>query len=267
MQNKEPVPVREFLTQDKLKRADIVLCRGKKSLYSRLIRWATKSNFSHAAIVFVTPSRDKGFDNTFLLESVTGGVDITDIQHYAIDEWRGYDLAIKRFEAPWFATGPEAEDIRRLVRGCMLNFVKADYDYLNVWRLAVGVVRRFVFGVRVRVGGLEPTLRRAYAKGQLAPGSFICSGFVQYGFYDAVRRLADANRLTDSELAEVVFKPTASARPDTATLLSTTPEDLAQAEQLSWKYVIIDQHVYEVTSKTEAYALIARKGIRHQAPG
>ncbi len=267
MQDKEPVPVRESLAQDKLKRADIVLCRGKKSLFSRLIRWATRSHFSHAAIVFVIPSQDKGFDNTFLMESVTGGVDITDIRHYAIDEWRGYDLAIKRFEAPWFATGPEAEDIRRLVRGCMLNFVKADFDYLNVWRIAVEVVRRFVFGVRVRFGGLEPTLRKAYAKGQLAPGSFICSGFVQYGFYDAVRRLVDADRLTDAELAAVVFNPKASARPDTPTLLSTTPEDLAQAEQLSWKYVIIDQHVYEVTSKTEAYALIARKGIRHQAPG
>ncbi len=106
-----------------------------------------------------------------------------------------------------------------------------------------------------------------YAKGQLGPGSFICSGFVQYGFYDAVRRLVDADRLTDAELAEVVFNPKASAPPDTPTLLSTTPEDLAQAEQLSGKYGIIDQHVYEVTCKTEAYALIARKGIRHQAPG
>ncbi len=267
MQEKEPVPVQDFLAQNQLRRADIVLCRGKKSLFSRLIRWATRSHFSHAAIVFVIPSQDKGFDNTFLMESVTSGVDITDIRHYAIDEWRSYDLAIKRLEAPWFATGPGAEDFRRLVRGCMLNFVKADYDYLNVWRIAVEVVRRFVFGVRVRFGGLEPTLRKAYAKGQLAPGSFICGGFVQYGFYDAVKRLVDADRLTDAELAEVVFNPKASARPDTPTLLSTTPEDLAQAEQLSWKYVIIDRYVYEVADKEEAYALIARKGIRHKAPG
>ncbi len=267
MQDKEPIPVRDFLAQDKLKHADIVLCRGKKSLFSRLIRWATKSNFSHAAIVFVIPDKDKGFENTFLIESVTSGVDITDLRHYAVDKWREYDVAIKRLEAPWFSDDPGSEDIRRLVRGSMLDFIKAEYDFLTVWRLALKVAQRLLFGVRVRLFGLEPTLRSTYARKKLAPGYFICSGFVQYAFYDAVRRLVTKGRLTPAHLREVIFHPPTSARPDTAKLLSTTPEELAQAEQLSWKYVIIDRYVYEVTDKAEAYALIARKGIRHQAAG
>ncbi len=267
MQQAEPIPVQEFLAQGKLRRADVVLCRGKRSFFSWLIRWATRSLFSHAAIVFVIPNEDLGFQNTFLIESVTSGVDITDLRHYVIDKSRDYDVAIKRLEVPWFSSDPDGKEVRRLVRGSTLDFIKAEYDFLTVWRLTIEVAQRLLFGVRVRLFGLEPTLRSIYARKKLAPGYFICSGFVQYGFYDAVRKLVKAGRLTEARLDEVVFNPRASARPDTPTLLSTTPEDLALAEQLSWKYVIIDRYVYEVTDKAEAYALIARKGIRHKAVG
>lgn len=267
MRQAEPIPVQEFLAQGKLRRADVVLCRGKRSFFSWLIRWATRSLFSHAAIIFVIPNEDLGFQNTFLIESVTSGVDVTDLQHYVIDKSRDYDVAIKRLEAPWFSSDPDGKEVRRLVRGSMLDFIKADYDFPTIGRIALRIFRQLVFGLRVRRSDLEPTLRRTYAKNRLAPGYFICSGFVQYGFYDAVRKLVKVGRLTEARLDEVVFNPRASARPDTAKLLSTTPEDLAQAKQLTWKYVIIDRYVYEVADKEEAYALIARKGIRHQAAG
>ncbi|QLH37961.1 MAG: hypothetical protein HWD60_01765 [Defluviicoccus sp.] len=60
--------ITEFLAGDHIRRGDIVLCRGKKSAFSRLIRWATRSYFSHAALVFVTPDRDQNFNNTFLID-------------------------------------------------------------------------------------------------------------------------------------------------------------------------------------------------------
>jgi hypothetical protein len=267
LQQAKPIPVEDFLKQGKLRRADVVLCRGKRSFFSWLIRWATRSRFSHAAIVFVIPNEDLGFQNTFLIESVISGVDITDLRHYVIEKSRDYDVAIKRLESPWFSSDPDGKEVRRLIRGSMLDFIKADYDFATIGRIALRVFRQLVFGLRVRVSGLERTLRRTYAKNRLAPGYFICSGFVQYGFYDAVRKLVRAGRLTGAELDEVVFNPRASARPDTAKLLSTTPEDLAGAQRLTWKYVIIDRHVYEVATQEEAYALIARKGTRHRHAG
>jgi hypothetical protein len=243
--------VEEFLAGDHVRRADIVLCRGKKSLFSRLIRWATRSYFSHAALVFVTPNRDENFNSIFLIESVTSGVDLTDLRHYVVDHVSDYDVAILRYEAPWFT-----DDHACLIRGIMLDFIKAEYDFNTVWQIAWAVVKRLAFCVQARVAGLQSTLERTYAEGRLAPGQFICSGFVQYCFYDAIDRMVRRGSLPDAYRSEVLFRPGLQVPPEHAMLLSTTPEDLASSPLLSWRYLIVRGTVHRVDSRDEAYTLL-----------
>src|ERR1043165_6361860 len=90
-----PMPIADFLAGDYLLRSDIVLCRGK-SLFSKMIRWSTRSYFSHAALIFLVPSRDDGFANTFVLEAIPSGVTVTNLRHYVIEAAKNYDIAIKR---------------------------------------------------------------------------------------------------------------------------------------------------------------------------
>lgn len=183
--SREPLmSVEQFLAGDYLQRADVVLCASKKGLFSKAIRFGTKSPFSHAAAVFVTPKRDLGFNNTFLIESGTSGVDITDLRHYLVDKVDSYQVGIKRLEQPWFQAGEEGKDLQKLVRGQMLDFIKADYDYATIWRIAKQILRQMIFGFQVLRGKTAKGLIAADA----APNRFICSGLVQYGFYAALCR-------------------------------------------------------------------------------
>ncbi len=253
MSEPQGIPVEEFLAQDRLMRADVVLCRGKK-LSSKLIRWWTRSEFSHAALVFVIPNRDQGFNNTFLIESVSGGVDITDLKHYVEEQSKKYDVAVKRLDEEWFTGGENGSALQRLVRGCMLDFIKAEYDYGTIWYIVRTLISRFLFGVQQRFRGLEKTLDTAFEREWQVPSQFICSGFVQYGFYEAVRRQIKQGELPAGRLAQVLFRKDPPAQVTDRTLLAATPEDLARAPQLAWKYVIVDQQAYEVATEAEAYA-------------
>ncbi len=83
---KFPMPVKEFLErEDVLKRSDVMLSRHKKALFSKLIMWGTKSLFSHAALVFVIPFKEEGFANTFIIESIGDGIDITNLYYYLVE--------------------------------------------------------------------------------------------------------------------------------------------------------------------------------------
>lgn len=246
-----PITAEAFLAGNYLQRADIVLCRGKRSLFSKLIRWATKSHFSHAALVFLIPSRHEGFEKTFLVEAVPSGVDLTDLSHYLIDKRAEYDVVIRRFERDWFSS-----DVQKLVRGHMLDFIKADYDFRAIWHQALAAIRRLWFGLRAGFQGLGRTVRAAHDSGRLAPTQFVCSGFVQYGFVSAIRRLAKAGMLPDAAVAEVLFNPDLTPRSDTSAILATTPEDLARSPHLAWKYVIVKGKAYAVSSAAEAAKLL-----------
>lgn len=223
-------------------------------VFSRLIRWATRSHFSHAALIFLVPKPDDGFDSVFVIESVPSGVDITNLRHYAIDYSDAYDVAIRRLEKEWFTP-----DVQRLVRGRMPNFIKAEYDFATIVAIARSVLQRLMFGLRMRLSGLEPTLRRTYARGGLAPASFICSGFVQYGFIDAIRSLVREGKLAPAALDDVLFGASLTPQSGTVQILATTPEDVAATPKLAWKYVVIGRQVHPVASAADAARLLGRR--------
>ena len=251
-----PIPVRHFLANAAhyLQRGDVVLCKGRATLFSLAIRWWTNSHFSHAALVFAVPSEDEGFERTFLIEAGTSGVDITDLKHYAIDRAAVYDVAIKRLEQPWMTI-----EVQRAVRGHMLNFIKATYDYAKVVALARSLVSNVSFGFNVPMVGIERAVRRSYRLSRVAPSQFLCSGFVQYGFMSAVRRLIARNQLPKNALDEVTFNDRLGRLADEPSILATTPEDFARSSKLAWRFVIRRGHVHRVTTYDEVDRILRRR--------
>ena len=265
-----PMPVETFLAGEYLERADVVLTRRDWDLSSWMIRWATGSPFSHAAMVFTGPQFESGYSTTFVIEAGTGGVDLTNLRDYIAD--KSAFLAIKRFRREWFDEPKQAR-----VRGLLLDKIKASYNY---W--AIGhILRNLWFGVERSVRGDKDTIQSYRDREWDAPNEFICSGLVQVGFVEAVLEYIKADELPAYSLNEVVFEPLAATRlPDkgdwgyldpetkksTAVLFrkqnfdalqSVTPETLAASEKLEWLYFIKEGMVYKVTNYDDVKKLVA----------
>lgn len=238
-----PVPVRHFLlhAHQYLQRGDVVLLKGRASIFSWAVRWWTGSEFSHAALVFSVPSTEDGFEKTFLIEASIDGVDITDLRHYARDLSLFYEIAIKRCEQPWMTV-----DVQRSIRGHMLNYIKANYDYWTVLGFIRRITARRSPGDRNSPEGMRKALWR-----RRPPNRFVCSGFVQYGFLAAISRLIQTHEVPREALHQVLFRPGLRPGASPAEILATTPEDLATSDHLTWKYVVRGGQVHEVTSYDE----------------
>ena len=95
---------------------------------------------------------------------------------------------------------------------------------------------------------------------RLKINSYSCSGFVQWSYYQGVSRiLKDSHDKT--RLQEIIFNLRLVEPVTQYDLLSTTPADLARSDKLSWKYVVKDGVVWEVSTKEEV-SLILKSGKR-----
>lgn len=263
-----PKPVAEFLAGNYLERADVVLTRRSGDIASSLIRWATNSAFSHAAMVYTGAQFDQGISGTFVIEAGTSGVDLTALRDYA--ENKSTFVAIKRFKRDWFDGLRQAR-----VRGVLLDKIKDRYDFWTIWRIA----RNIWFGVQAKVRTKEKTVEAYHKRDWEPPNEYICSGLVQIGFVQAVIEGIQRGELSPEVLRDVVFSKSAASRlpapgdwkylgseaKNTATgfqdvlndeLYAITPEDLAQTEKLEWLYLIKDGSVHKVTSYAEVMKLV-----------
>jgi hypothetical protein len=246
---KFPMRVGEFLdhAEELLQPGDIVLSRTR-TFSSWLIRLATGSPFSHAALVFLLPRRDEQLNSAFLLESVSSGVGLANFKSYVTGRSRS-QIAIRRLNRPW-----ADESFRKQVGGIMLDCVHAGYDFSLVLRLGLSAL----FGTRLGLSrlsrGSSGSMRRAVEKTKRQkhdwiPPQFICAGFVQYGFVEAQRR-------RDGAAEDVIFRKDAHAgSPDE--LLAVTPEDIAETDRLDWVFVIRNGWAYRVSSYAEAKKIIS----------
>lgn len=260
-QERWPKPVEEFLAGEYLERADVVLTSRKDDLTSYVIRWATASPFSHAAMVFTGPQFETGYSSTFVIEAGSGGVDLTNIRDYIND--KSSFIAIKRFKRPWFDEPKQAR-----VRGILLDRIKGSYNYWAIGRIA----RNLWFGMQRQVQGKEKTIE-SYRKNEWQPpNDYICSGLVQLGFVEAAIEFIKAGQMPASALKDVVFNTSAASRlPDPpdweymdpqmqldtvelfreqnlVELEAVTPHDLAVSDKLEWLYMIREGQVYRVNS-------------------
>ena len=266
---KWPKSIDEFLAGRFLRRADVVLTSRKNDLASYLIRTATKSPFSHAALVFTGPQVELGYTSTFVIEAATGGVDLASIKAYAAD--KSVFFAIKRLRQPWFDPDKQSR-----VRGLLLDNIKSEYNYAAILRL----VRELWFGVERSVRGKEQAVESFRQRQWDRPNSFICSGLVQFGFVEAITEYILARKLPPSALNDVVFSKQAQSRlvpadawkdaPDSlidevipevrrtlaADLEAITPEDLAQSDKLEWLYFVQGGMVHRVRSYDDVRKLI-----------
>jgi hypothetical protein len=263
-----PMPIADFLKGNYLERADIVLTQRKWDFVSWIIRRATNSPFSHAAMVFTGPHLEQGYSGTFVIEAGTSGVDLTKLGDYLQDD--ATYVAVKRFRRPWFALSQQSR-----VRGVMLDKIKSGYNYWAVGRIA----RAVWFGIERQRRGARETVERYRDRNWTPPNDFICSGFLQLGFVEAVLEFIRDGLLPPDAIKEVVFHPEADSRlPDRASwkdlgedarttaelfyyqnleeLETITPEDLARSQKLEWLYLIGNGKVHKVQSYDEARKLM-----------
>jgi hypothetical protein len=254
-----PKPVSEFLRGNYLQLADVVLTQRSSDIASTVIRWATKSAFSHAAMIFTSERFDSGISGTFVIEAGTSGVDITNFSDYA--ESKGAFVAIKRLNKVWF--NPQRQS---RARGVLLDKIKDTYDYWTIWRIA----RNIWFGVQSKINSREKTVESYHKRDWEPPNEYICSGLVQIGFVQSIVESIEKSELPPETLLDVVFTKAAASRlpekgnwkylgaedgRNTAVLFqdvlndelySVTPEDLAQSDKLEWLYLIKDGKVYSL---------------------
>lgn len=263
-----PKPVTEFLQGNYLERADVVLTRRSGDLASTIIRWATNSAFSHAAMVYTGAQFDQGISGTFVIEAGTSGVDLTKLSDYADN--KSTFIAIRRFNREWFNTARQAR-----VRGVLLDKIKDTYDYWTIWRIA----RNLWFGVQAKISTKEKTVESYHGRDWEPPNEYICSGLVQIGFVQATIEAIKRGELSPEVLRDVVFTKSAESRLPQAgdwkllgedarataalfqdvlndELYAITPEDLAQTEKLQWLYLIKDGVVHKVTSYADVLELV-----------
>lgn len=275
-----PMPIEDFLSGPYLQRADVVLTRKNRDLKSWLIRWATKGSFSHAALVFLVPHLERGFNNSFVIESASGGVDLTNFRDYVSD--RRSVIGIKRLNVPWFT-----DEVQCAVRGRMLNSIKSTYDYATIIRLARELLADVAFGIKARVYGPSKAIARTHERRIQPPNKFICSGLVQLGFIHSLLDLAAEKRLPPEFLSDIVFREelreflpedwsqfTADEQDEIlwefatgfADLLeAVTPEDLATSPKLEWVYVVKRGLVYQAHSDEQARELLVWKPKKRKA--
>ena len=235
---KFPMTVRAFFEgADRfLNRGDISLSRSPL-MASRLIRLASGSFFSHAAIVFLLPMRHEHFTNTFVLESLFKGVGIANFETYVNGRKPIEEVGILRLEGPGFT-----QDFFKRANGVLLNEVNKPYDFHRLWRIALSTL----FGLQQAVRRMQ---RRPNVYRRWMPRQFICSGFIQYGLF-----LAAEQSQLDTE--RVVLK-NGLAEPSPDQMLGISPEDVATSNKLTWKYVICRGWVHEVASYDEAKRVIS----------
>lgn len=267
-----PMPVDQFLKGPYINRADVLLTRKHRDLSSWLIRWATRSAFSHASLVFLVPHREKGFNNTFVIESASKGVDLSNLADYLHN--RRMVVGFRRFTGPWFD-----EDVRSLVRGRMLNSIKSSYSYATAFAIGWSYLNQLAFGVRARMYGARKAIEGRRERNWQPPNSFICSGLVQLGYVDAVSELISTGRLEPRRISEVViqsdlhqFLPNDWDMFTHAQqfeimwdflagfeeyLEAVTPEDIARSKTFEWTYVVRDRLAHKVHSQKEAEELLS----------
>jgi hypothetical protein len=293
--------------QAHLRIADVVVRANKnpREVFSRVIRLATQSPFSHSALIYLVPDAQQGFDNTFLVEAVTKGIRVT--------SWRNELTPLKQFSAGilrprigWYAEAPserachnscDPEDLPaigylRHVRGIALDQINGLYDNAAVHELmglyAERIAKRYMSKVPALADMLSQAVKHLEVRDRrVVPNAvlrFMCSGLVQYSFFEALRRriLAasaepggqDAALSNLRHLPRVLFRHDPDGvveqyaeqvlagtrdlaapvpEPVLDLLKTATPADFASSPNLEWRYIVLAGAVWRIEPAPDDY--------------
>ncbi len=209
-------PVDYFIERDergasRLDVADVVLRANQdpKEIFARMIRFATRSNWSHCALVLLLSNVRRGYNNTFLIESMTRGVRMADWRK-TITPYKQYTVGIGRLSLDWYAETPyeqashtprDPEDAHgaaylRQVRGMALDQINSLYDHDAIFELTALYVQRIarrhlsMLPWIARLARAAANFFRQRSVAKSPPGEleqFICGGLIQYSFFEALR--------------------------------------------------------------------------------
>lgn len=250
----------ELVEGCRLKCADILLEHSRGSLWGWLIRLGTGSYWNHTLMVCAVRHPGQGHDTTLVVDPRMGGIHIRSIAHY-LERLKSCDVAVKRQEIDWFQDESEAEPRY----GKMVSdFASRKIDDKSVSMFALGSVRRVLRRltlvyrfIRQRRKPIKPRKIRSTRAGKpLNVNVYSCSGFVQWSYYRGVARVVDRGGLDKFRLQQVIFNPRLVGEVNDHDLLSTTPADLANSNKLSWKYVIKNGVVWEVSREEEVNSIL-----------
>ncbi|MBV9712266.1 MAG: hypothetical protein JO011_15280, partial [Ktedonobacteraceae bacterium] len=175
-----------------------------------MIRFATNSKWSHSAIVYLLSDPYKGFNNTFLIEAKTKGVHIASWRNEVVPFER-FTVGIKRPRLDWYRETPrevthhdpdDPEDMPgigylRHVRGIAMDQINGLYDKKTVYELSALYAERVArhhLGAIPQIAEAADRIANLFKKWDEDEASatsvlrFICSGLVQYSFFEALRR-------------------------------------------------------------------------------
>ncbi len=308
----EQDPLNYFLqTSDEgpfLRVADVLLRENKdpKEVFAHMIRIATGSKWSHSAILYLISDPRRGFNNTFLVEALTKGIHIASWRNEVVP-FEQFTVGIKRPCMDWYSETRyeasrrdphDAEDVPgigylRHVRGIALDQINGLYDRKTVFELSALYTERVAkrhLGAVPQIADAAAAVAKVFKKWDEASSSansvlrFICSGLVQYSFFEALR-LRIANDIDIPEHREaamsnlhnihrIIFRDDPDnvipqyiqqvqsgtldihdpAPEDVLDLLKTaTPADFNNSQNLEWRYVILKGVVWQINQAPEGY--------------
>ena len=292
--------------------------QSHKDVFADMIRLATHSKWSHAALVYLLSEPSKGYDNMFLVEARTKGIHINSWRNEVIP-YRQFTSGIKRLPLDWYVETPYEKSRRdphdpkdehgieylRHVRGIAVDQINGLFDHKTVNEIAALYVERAakrhlsavpqVAEVADAVAiffkkwdAADDEKRRKYRndpqKSKKYIARFICSGLIQYSFFEALRiRIINDMKVTEyreaamsnlSNMQRVIFREDPEdvigkyirdiqagrldiAEPtpdDVLDLLKTAvPADFNNSPHLQWKYVIRKGIVWQIDEAPEGY--------------
>lgn len=268
--------------------------------FTDLIRLGTHSKWSHSSLIYLKPDTSKETEDVFLVDLTTNKGAFIESWSHEMSSPHKYTDGIKRLRLDWYVETPDErakhaaddpEDVHgiaylRQVRDVALSELGAVYDHKAVFELAALYIeqasRRHLKAIP-QVADAAAAVERLLEKWDESDSSplhelnFICSGLVQYSFFEALRQrilhnlnipenraaalsnLSNMNRVIFRDDPEHVIsqyiQQVRSGQRDLADpipesvmnlLRTATPADFNNSTKLEWRYIINNGCVWQI---------------------
>ncbi len=242
-----------------LRVADVLLRANKdpKEIFAHLIRMATASKWSHSAILYLISDPYRGYNNTFLVEAKTKGINIASWRNEVVP-FEQFTVGIKRPDVEWYIETPreqakhdphDPEDTHGI--SSLAEFFKKwdeqETDTTQMLRLICSGLVQYSFfeALRVRVmHDLAIPEHREAALSNLRNMSRIIFSADPHGLIPEY-----VHKIEQGHLA--IHDPVPN---DLLGLLKTAvPADFNNSPNLTWRYVINKGVVWQIEVADEGY--------------
>jgi hypothetical protein len=251
----------ELVEKGRLKRGDVFIARYKGSIYGTLIRLSTRNYWNHAFIIYMVKDPDDGFDKALIIDPKMGSIHLDDIAYYLANPEK-YDVAVKRLERNWFQNDGKGGGLPFCSSVCNIALREtADrYDTRRLRRTLKKMWRATKLGYRFLRRKIrykrQGTKKVQHFTKRLKVHTYSCSGFVQWSYYFGVSQVVKNRPEMAGCLSDVIFNNKLTGEISEEDLLATLVGDLVESEKLTWKYVVKDGVVWEVSNGAEVEAVI-----------